>query len=142
MTKKLPVFLAALSLVTYSYAEDKDARANDRRETVEIKIESKIRVDKALEDEFMKEAQKDGKMLTKKWADARGVEEVETTVDRDECDSTCKKEMVRCTDCGGEQEVGTGENATKCACGKPKTKKCCSCGKACGSCSSCSSCCK
>lgn len=131
MSKKWSLVLVALTIAPFSFAKESE------QDTVVINIASKIRVDKELEDEFLKEAKTDGKMLTKKWASVRGVSEIETTVDRDDCGNVCKSEKVRSE--GDSEEVTVSAEATKCACGKPATKSCSKCGKC--SCTSCSSCC-
>jgi hypothetical protein len=132
MSKQWSLILAALAITPFSIAK---ATEQDR-DTVVINIASKIRIDKDLEDEFLKEAKADGKMLTKKWATVRGVSEIETTVDRDEC-CNCKGETVRSE---SEEEITMSAEVTKCSCGKPITKSCSKCG--CKCCSSCSCCCK
>jgi hypothetical protein len=134
MSKNLSLLLiAACSVISLSSIKAEEAVDRD---TVVINIASQVRVDRDFEEEFLQEAKETGKMLTKRWAAVRGVSEIETTVDRDEC--PCKKDNVR-SEGDSSEEVTASAEETKCACGKPAQK---SCGKCCGKCSSsCSSCC-
>ncbi len=105
-------------------------------ENVTISITSKIAVNSNVEEDLLNAVKEYGKKLTKDLASVRGVTEVETTVDSD-CGSMCKREIERCSDCGGDKTELTTQVETKCDCGKPVNRKCSNCGKCCSSCSSC-----
>lgn len=86
-------------------------------DTKELVITSKIIIDRDAEDDLLKEMKEDSKALTRKYANARGVASVETTVDASEenrCDA-CEGRPPR--DDETKSNDGESQKCDECASG-------------------------
>lgn len=130
MIKKIVVL--ACSLVLYS------AHA----ETITINVNSKISIDKNVEENVNALVKEVGKKIHHELSVFRGVMQVETSINSD-CGAACKREVALNKECTLEtEETAPTQAELKCdSCGQI-LKSCCGKCSSCSSCSSCSTCCK